>query len=788
MKTYYFNRKNFTQKTYMEYLRQVFMPGIFFLIKKSRKLLEVIVLLAFIIPCFTYGQVTYDAGQKWQWLHPKPQGNPLYWCKMWDKNTWYMAGDKGTFMKTSDGGSSWVITYNASRLYYLSPIPYKGTIFDAHFFNQNTGIVVGQYSSAYKTTNRGATFDSIPDLVTNDFSNWNSIYFLNNNTGYVTGHNNRLAKTTNGGGNWTYITSVPGGYHYDLWTPDANLIIVCSGEGKIHRSTNSGADWETINTSTSIDLRKLCFINNDTGFVSGTSGAVYLTTNCGVSWASANSGLPLTGFFDIDYKTAGQNTEVYLTGNSYFIYKTTNYGVTWNPVEFWASGQSYMGGYMTYASTELGGGDTLLTVGNMGLINKRNSGSERILYTNYLKLGGTGTMNDIWLDGSKIWVVGSATESGGPIDDQILFSSDDGSTWVKQSTGGTTASFGSIWMMNSNTGYVAGSNGEIRKTVNGGTSWDLLNSGIVNTLYRIEFVNQNTGWVFGAQASIYKTTNGGDNWVHQSAPVSGGSKIVSSYMVDENTGWFGGSVTSSPAITILCKTTDGGATWQNENHNVNGPGRTILGIKMVDNNTGYFGGFRNFCKTTNGGVNWDSLALPYPSYQITGIDFINEQTGMLLDCFRTLKTTNGAASWIIDEIGTDASYTATGPTRLKMVSGSTAYLTGAWASVMKYTGSPIGIIEWETGVPEKYELFQNYPNPFNPSTTIKFTVPRQGNVSLKVYDITGKEVRTIINNLSLNPGTVKHAFDGAGLASGVYFYSLYVDDGLISTKKMILLK
>jgi hypothetical protein len=61
-------------------------------------------------------------------------------------------------------------------------------------------------------------------------------------------------------------------------------------------------------------------------------------------------------------------------------------------------------------------------------------------------------------------------------------------------------------------------------------------------------------------------------------------------------------------------------------------------------------------------------------------------------------------------------------------------------------------------------------------------------VSLKVYDIRGREVRTILDNMNLNRGIITHHFDGSELASGVYFYSLYVDNEMLDTKKMVLVK
>ena len=88
--------------------------------------------------------------------------------------------------------------------------------------------------------------------------------------------------------------------------------------------------------------------------------------------------------------------------------------------------------------------------------------------------------------------------------------------------------------------------------------------------------------------------------------------------------------------------------------------------------------------------------------------------------------------------------------------------------------------------PDAYKLSQNYPNPFNPTTKIDFSVPSKGFVSLRVYDITGKEVEQLVNT-SLRPGSYTAQFDGAKLSSGVYFYTLRAE-GFVETKKMLLVK
>jgi hypothetical protein len=98
---------------------------------------------------------------------------------------------------------------------------------------------------------------------------------------------------------------------------------------------------------------------------------------------------------------------------------------------------------------------------------------------------------------------------------------------------------------------------------------------------------------------------------------------------------------------------------------------------------------------------------------------------------------------------------------------------------------PVSVEEREA-LPQEFALHQNYPNPFNPSTKIGFKVQGSGFVSLKVYDVLGREVRTLVSE-ELKPGSYEVPFDAAGLASGVYFYRLRAG-GFTQTRTMVVLR
>jgi len=90
-------------------------------------------------------------------------------------------------------------------------------------------------------------------------------------------------------------------------------------------------------------------------------------------------------------------------------------------------------------------------------------------------------------------------------------------------------------------------------------------------------------------------------------------------------------------------------------------------------------------------------------------------------------------------------------------------------------------------LPDKYELFSNYPNPFNPTTIIKYSMPNSNFVKLKIYDMLGRKIQTLVNKFQ-KANTYSIDFDASNLSNGIYFYSLQVGNDFFDTKKMVLIK
>jgi hypothetical protein len=124
-----------------------------------------------------------------------------------------------------------------------------------------------------------------------------------------------------------------------------------------------------------------------------------------------------------------------------------------------------------------------------------------------------------------------------------------------------------------------------------------------------------------------------------------------------------------------------------------------------------------------------------------------------------------------------------------------AWATGSNGRILKLVDTAIAIGIKNSGgcpIPDGYELEQNYPNPFNPRCIIKYSIPKSCNVTIKVFNIQGKEVAVLINNVYKASGKYEIEFNGYNLPSGVYFYKFEVKGTLnksfVEAKKMVLVK
>lgn len=239
------------------------------------------------------------------------------------------------------------------------------------------------------------------------------------------------------------------------------------------------------------------------------------------------------------------------------------------------------------------------------------------------------------------WVLGS---SG-----QIFKTTLGGDNWTQQ-TSGTTTTLNSIYFTSINNGVAVGANGIIVRTTNGGTSWQAVSSGVSNNLTDVFFLNANTGWAVGSQYVVLKTVDGGATWSRIS--IDTGASTNDTYtdiqFTDINTGYVAGS-SSTNSTSFVRKSIDSGTNWATSTTTSAG---VIRKLSFLNNDTGWTGGrssnpnvtFPDVSKTANSGTNWLSYSAlqttTYASRSINSIQFIDANRGWML-------TSNNVGSDII---------------------------------------------------------------------------------------------------------------------------------------------
>jgi len=215
----------------------------------------------------------------------------------------------------------------------------------------------------------------------------------------------------------------------------------------------------------------------------------------------------------------------------------------------------------------------------------------------------------------------------------------------------------------------------------------------------------------------------------------------------------------------------------------------------VDANIGWaVGNSGTILHTANGGSNWNPQTSGTSSHHY-GVYFIDADTGWIVgESGIIMHTTDGGSSWSEQNSGTSNALNS-----IFFVDANTGWAVGNFGTILHTTTGGVTAVEEEgsefVNLPKTLSLAQNYPNPFNPQTTIQYALTKHSQVTLKIYNLLGQEIRTLVDGFQPS-GPHKITWDGKGTsgeraASGIYFYKLTVErnETVVSeTRKMLLVK
>ncbi len=710
--------------------------------------------------------------QGWVWQNPLPQGNSLNAIQSINSTSGFACGRNGTILKTDSSGSGWE----------LLNFPARANITSLDFITENDGWAAGIADSTayvYNTSDGGNSWQSSMEKKAGQVS----LFFLNENRGWIS-IDSTLFTVINSAAP-SSIKSFPQ-IIYSIFFLNTNTGWLAAGN-YVYKTTDGGINWQKISVGTPyifFNLTKIRFVNDSTGYVSGTevgpndySGYLYKSTDGGKTWnEQLQVGVPLINYRTInDFELYNGNLGWAVSGGE--VFKTYD-GKNWTQI----SNVPYL------TCITAAGSSTLWGAGGFGALYISTDGGYNWVksYSGYIT-----ETNDIQsLNNKDIFVAGGRT---------ILKSVDGGNKWDTINVAASDSNYFDIrtviftdtlkgWIgVDESRGW-----GAIYRTTDGGLSWsDQLDS--VQTIYDIFFIDKKTGWFFSGSNS-YRTDDSGKTWNLQTGNRTN-AQINSIFFTSPDTGYAGGYLG-------LYKTSDGGNNWSKINLNM--PDPYIHGIYFINSQLGWACGYTGnngyVVKTTDGGSSWNVYNLPQVSYTVwpQSIYFINTNDGWVVGNTGSggiaFKTSDGGIDWTSISLPSNAGFE-----KIVFSDDLNGWILGNNGIVLHTSNGGITFIKNSNiSRPAEFMLYQNYPNPFNPTTTIYYQLPDAGYVTLKVYDVLGNLVKTLVRGYK-QQGKYSVSFNAGSFASGVYFYRIAIHSDrlsetssrgydFVSVKKMLLLK
>ncbi|MBK9332014.1 MAG: T9SS type A sorting domain-containing protein [Ignavibacteria bacterium] len=351
----------------------------------------------------------------------------------------------------------------------------------------------------------------------------------------------------------------------------------------------------------------------------------------------------------------------------------------------------------------------------------------------------------------------------------IYVSANNGTSWSQSSLNNKTVfSFTTIGtdiyagLLNNPNG-----SGGVWISVNNGANWTQTS---LNSRHIISFALLGTYLFAGSDVDFWRSSNNGVNWTQLSV----NSQSVRALAV------IGNNLFAGTYIGVYISTNDG-TSWTLTANN-----RSINSLAVIGTNL--FAGTAQYGVyiSADNGTTWSQTALNNKSVNKLAVSGTDIFAGTYP--YGVYYSSNNGASWFQKNQGFSAPpfYNYTMISALKINNGYIFSGTDGFSVYRRLYSEIIGVQNISTEIPANFSLSQNYPNPFNPVTKLEFGIPELGFVSLKIYDLLGKEVGTLVDE-NLNPGTYKVEFDGSRLTSGVYFYRIKSGD-FTDTKRMMLVK
>jgi photosystem II stability/assembly factor-like uncharacterized protein len=465
---------------------------------------------------------------------------------------------------------------------------------------------------------------------------------------------------------WEWIYPWPCGSKVISQSSYQSNVWIISENGDILKSSDYGMNWLYQNGKDIHNMRKIFFLNATVGWIGNIQGTILRTIDGGNHWEINPFVIPYE-IIDIFFKDQLNGWASTYSG----VFKSTDGGITWEfesnlpgvpffSIQFIDTTNGYVAGWNGNIYKTLNGGQSWINISTSS-----NFRIEQIFFT---------SVDTGWICGAKINL---------NLDQAIYKTTNGGNTWSVQlyHANQSDGLINSISMMNE-LGFASSSEGQIYKTVNGGSNWDIVyqsDPDLWSYYLNITFLNSQiiftTGGTVEAMISprILISLDQGLNWSSLQKEFEL-DVMTGSYFFNQNEGLLSGYGYSTPFLSAIYKTYDGGNTWLpkvTSNH-------FIDDIFFINNLLGWAAGQSIILKTTDSGETWQDFSGGITGY-IRSIFFINEDFGWVVGDYNTnFKTTDGGNTWSAMSSGNNFE-----PKKVFFTDGQHGWIVGVYGYLVK---------------------------------------------------------------------------------------------------------
>ncbi len=679
-----------------------------------------------------------------QWMQTGPVGGWIEDLKV-SGNTLYAASYGGVLISTDNGidwtHSNWgLLDGDITAVAATSSKVYAGTYWSGVYMKDLYGLIWQPTSLANQAITCLTTIGEYVFAGTYSTGVWLS---------------------TDNGSTWTQVNTGLTAFQVQCFTTKGTDIYVGIEGGGVFRSTNYGTEWTQVNNGLPSDSPISLAVNGDNLYVGLWANGIYTSPNNGQGWIFFGQPLGYPSSFAFD------GTDIYVCGSANGVYYTNNNGVDWIKLSNGIPSTSQLR-KISFIGTNLVVGESTVNEGSQGLFISTNHGADWSHIDGGLPKY---CSNAIAANNGKLF---SATCGS------IYRSTNSGTSWNKPTIHGARnwADFTSVAFLNNLNGFAGDVNGFSYKSTNGGDDWTCkaqIEDGASVTSFAFistSIFASTKPYLAGVEGGVYLSMDNADTWTRVSTglPTLADTNTVVNSLSVIGTNLFAGT---GHGIYL---STDNGSSWTKVSNGLTGS--QVCALTAMENEL--FAGLyeEGVFRSNDNGTTWTQTSLVE---NITALGVVDTNLVAGTWSHGVYKLNNHDSTWT--PVGLTGKYITSFTS-----DGSYIYAGTNYNSVWKRPLLEVTDLDEQNQLdkPSVFNLYQNYPNPFNPSTKIRFALKSPGMVSLKVYDILGNEIKTLVNEEKA-AGTYEAKFNAKELSSGIYFYKIQTGS-YSSTRKMLLIK